>query len=106
MNRKIIGIIGIMLLLGTLQVMLFDASSFLYAQEDWKMEFDDICSRTIDAMELPPAEIKTLIERCDRLKPRIEKLEASASKVYLRRLQMCRELFAFVLENPSNKTAK
>ncbi len=69
-------------------------------QEEWKAEFDDICAKTIDAMELKQDEIRTLIDRCDRLRPRIEKLEESQSKVYLKRLKMCRELFSFVLENP------
>lgn len=71
------------------------------AQEDWKSEFDDICSKTQDSPSLTKPEIKGLIERCDRLKPRIEKLDESAAKVYLKRLRMCRELFVFMLETSS-----
>ncbi len=70
------------------------------AQDDWRAEFDDICSKTTDAMSLPKDEIKKLVERCDALKPRIEKLDESAAKVYLKRLQRCRSLFVFVLESP------
>ena len=33
-----------------------------------------------------------------RLKPKIEALEATPRKVYLKRLQMCRNLFAYLLE--------
>jgi hypothetical protein len=88
-----------LMLAGTVQVSLFHAGS-AFAQDDWKAEFDDICAKTTDAMALPPAEVKGLIERCEKLKPRIEKLEATAAKVYLKRLQMCRDLFVFVLENP------
>ena len=51
-------------------------------------------------MALPGTEVRALIERCDRLKPRIEKLEESEAKVYLKRLRMCKDLFVFVLENP------
>ncbi len=74
-----------------------------YAQEDWKKEFEDICGKTQDAMSFSPAELRQLVERCDKLKPIIEKLEPSERKVYLRRLEMCRELFAFTLESKEKK---
>jgi hypothetical protein len=74
-------------------------SYLVYAQEDWKAEFADICSKTEDPMALSKEEVKTLIERCEKLKPRIEKLDESTSKVYLKRLQMCRDLFVFVVES-------
>lgn len=70
-------------------------------QEDWRAEFDDICSKTDDAAALKQPELKSLIERCDRLKPRIEKLDESAAKVYLKRLRSCRDLFVFMLESSS-----
>jgi hypothetical protein len=73
----------------------------VHAQDDWKAEFADICSKTEDPMALTKAEVKQLIERCDKLKPRIEQLDESAAKVYLKRLRMCRDLFAFVLEQPT-----
>jgi len=70
-----------------------------YAQEDWKKEFDDICSKTQDAMAFSPGELRSLVERCNRLRPLIEKLDETRRKVYLKRLQMCRDLFSFVLES-------
>lgn len=70
-----------------------------YAQEDWKKEFEDICSRTDDAMSFTKDELRNLIARCDNLKSVIEKLDESAKKVYMRRLQMCRDMLAFVLES-------
>jgi len=73
------------------------------AEEAWKTEFADICSKTDDPMSLSKAEIQGLLERCDKLKIQIEKLEESTAKVYLRRLQMCRDLFAFALESTSGK---
>jgi hypothetical protein len=69
------------------------------AQEDWKADFEDICAKTQDAMALTREELRSLVDRCDRLRPRIEKLDESASKVYLRRLQMCRDLYVFALES-------
>ena len=48
-------------------------------------------------VEMPPEELRSLVERCDRLKPQIEALDPSARKVYLRRLQLCRDLYLYVL---------
>ena len=69
------------------------------ATQDWKKEFEEICARTQDAMALPMGELKELVSRCDKLKPRIEKLDESQRKVYSRRLQVCRDLYQFVIES-------
>jgi len=69
----------------------------VFAQEDWKGEFETICSKTQDAMTFSVDELKDLISRCDKLKPAIEKLDESSRKVYLRRLKLCKDLFVFVL---------
>jgi len=69
------------------------------AQEDWKSEFDNICSKTTDSLPRTKADIKVLIERCDKLGPRIEKLDETTAKVYLKRLRMCRDLYGFLLES-------
>jgi len=82
---------------------IFIGLSALYAQDDWKKEFEDICSRTDDAMILTKDELRILIERCDRLKPFVEQLSETERKVYLRRLQMCRDLYVFVLESKEKK---
>ena len=71
----------------------------LLAQEGgWKAEYDLVCSKTDIAMTLSGEELKALITRCDQLKPKIEAEEESTRKVYLRRLQMCRELYKYLLE--------
>jgi hypothetical protein len=69
------------------------------AGEGWKDEFADLCSRTQDAMTLPDAELKSLVERCDKLKPAIARLDEPLRKVYGKRLQACRELYQFVLDS-------
>lgn len=74
-----------------------------HAQDDWRREFDSICSKTQDADTFSPQELKELISRCDELKPRIEKLEESHRKVALKRLKMCRDLFVYVLQSKENK---
>ncbi len=73
------------------------------AQDDWKSEFEDICSKTQDSLSLTADELKSLVGRCDALKPRIEKLDEAQKKIYLKRLRMCRDLFAFVLESKEGK---
>ncbi|HXY00302.1 MAG TPA: hypothetical protein VEI54_05230 [Candidatus Limnocylindrales bacterium] len=69
------------------------------AQEAWQKEFDDICSKTQDAMAFSQEELASLISRCDALQPQIEKLDPTRKKVYLRRLRMCRGLYSYVLDS-------
>ncbi len=73
------------------------------AQDDWRTEFDAVCAKTQDPMSLPPDELRQLVVRCDKLRPHIEKLDETQRKVYLRRLQMCQDLFAFVLQTKESK---
>jgi len=73
------------------------------AQEGWKAEYEAVCSKTDVAMTLSSEELKGLIAGCDRLKPKIEAQEESTRKVYLRRLQMCRELYKYLLESKEAK---
>ncbi len=72
-------------------------------QDEWMKEFADICSKTQDAMTFTVEQLKDLVARCDRLKAQTEKMEDTQKKVYLKRLQMCRDLFAFVLETKEKK---
>src|SRR4051812_37727066 len=69
--------------------------------EDWQREFDSICAKTTDAMTLTAAELRSLVQRSDALQPKIEKLDDTRRKVYSRRLQQCRGLYAYVLESKS-----
>jgi len=65
---------------------------------DWKAEFEDVCAKTQEAMTLSTEDLRSLVSRCDALKPAIEALEESQRKVYVRRLQTCRNLYQFVLD--------
>lgn len=73
------------------------------AQGGWKAEFESVCSKTDVAMMLSGEELKSLIARCDGLKRQIEVEEESTRKVYLRRLQMCRDLYKYVLESRESR---
>ncbi len=81
----------------------FRSAGIACAQDDWKAEFEDICFRTDDSLSLTNEELRRLVSRCDALKPRIEKLDETERKVFLQRLRMCRDLFAFVLESQEKK---
>ncbi len=82
---------------------LIAAPAAAVAQDDWKKEFEDVCSQTQDAMSFTPDELKGLVGRCDALRPRIDKLDETQKKIYLKRLQMCRDLFAYTLESKAGK---
>ncbi len=64
----------------------------------WKTEFEEVCAKTPDSMVLPLEELRLLVARCDKLAPLLDALEESERKVYSRRLQACRALYAFVIE--------
>ncbi len=66
--------------------------------EPWRKEFDDVCSKTQDAMTFSVDELTVLLRRCEDLQPQIEKLDESRRKVYSGRLRMCRGLYAYVLD--------
>jgi len=70
-----------------------------YGEDSWRTDFDATCAQTNDAMALSMSELKKLIEQCDRLQKIIETQEETVRRVYLKRLQMCRNLYAFVLED-------
>ena len=76
------------------------------SNEAWQKEFDDICSKTQDAMTFSVDELKALVKRCDALVPRLEKLDETRKKVYLRRLKQCRGLFEYVLESKQESQPK
>lgn len=87
------------LFLAALVFVLLYLAGTLAADDDWKNEFADVCSKTDAADTLSPEELALLIERCERLRPRIEQLDGSARRVYLRRLRTCRDLYRFMLES-------
>ncbi|MGA7768765.1 MAG: hypothetical protein WB781_27470 [Candidatus Sulfotelmatobacter sp.] len=78
-------------------------SSAAQAQETWRKEFNDVCSKTQDAMTFSQKELTDLIRRCDALLPQIEKLDETRKKVYMGRLRMCRGLYVYVLDAKRNE---
>ena len=72
-------------------------------EEQWRADFDAVCAQTGDAMALSLTDLNLLMARCDALEKVIGSQEESIRKVYLKRLQMCRNLYAYVLEYKKNE---
>ena len=85
-----------MILAGCLS--LFITLQTAYGADAWRTDFDAACAQSDDAMALSSNELKKLIEQCDRLQKIIEAQDETVRKVYLKRLQLCRNLYVFVLE--------
>lgn len=65
----------------------------------WRAEFDAVCGQSENSMNMTVAELRAALEKCDALKDVIDKLEPTPRKVFLKRLQMCRNLLGYMLEN-------
>src|SRR5512140_2707045 len=105
MNRALMIILLSIMICSAFSLAPVAAPAAVTAAESWKTEFDAVCGQTDNATSMSVAELKKAVERCDALKPQIEALEATPRKVYLKRLQMCRNLFTYMLES-KDKEAK
>jgi len=80
-------------------ISLFITIQAAYGEDAWRTDFDVSCAQSNDAMSLSIPELNKLIERCDSLQKIIENEEETVRKVYLKRLQMCKKFYIFVLES-------
>ena len=80
-------------------VSLFITLPAAYGEDAWRTDFDATCAQSNDAMALSKTELKKLIMQCDRLQKIIETQDETVRKVFLKRLQLCRNLYLFVLES-------
>jgi len=63
-----------------------------------KRDFEEVCSNSTNGEHLGKEELQKLIIRCDKLKPRIEGLDDTDRRFYLRRLKSCRDLYQFMID--------
>jgi hypothetical protein len=70
-----------------------------YGIDDWKSEFEYLCGRTEEAMDMEARELNDMVERCQRLLPLIEASNNPQKKIYIKRLESCMNLYRFVLES-------
>lgn len=86
------------LLLPCALLLLTLAPAAAHADEPWQTSFEQTCSRTSEAMNLSLPELESLLEKCRDLEKVIGTKEESLRKVYLKRLHLCRNLYAYVVE--------
>jgi hypothetical protein len=79
-------------------ILLFGAG-VSHSSEEWKVEFEAVCSKTDVLTEMSEAEIASLLERCDKLATSLDAENESFRKVNLRRLKNCRDLISFMLDS-------
>lgn len=72
-------------------------------EEAWRTGFEEACAQSNQAMTLSVQDLNALVEKCDALEKVIGTQEASVRKVYLKRLQMCRNLYLYVLDYKKNQ---
>jgi hypothetical protein len=77
---------------------IFLASPIPCSAEPWKDAFSRLCGYTEDAGTLPTEELGKIIAECETLLGDIEKLDVPDKKVYLFRLQKCRNFYQYTLE--------
>lgn len=67
--------------------------------DDWRTDFESLCAQTQNAASLSDQELQSLVQRCDALTLRLEKLKDPERRIMLKRLGMCRSLYAFMLDS-------
>jgi hypothetical protein len=86
-------------LLVCLGISLFGAGSCHAGTEEWKAEFEAVCSKTDSLMDMSEDELSALLERCDKLMIGMEGENETVRKVNGRRLKNCRDLIRFMLDS-------
>jgi hypothetical protein len=76
------------------------------SEEGWKVEMEEVCAKTDISMTLSREELQVLISRCEELEKKIGMEDKVVRKIYLRRLERCRNLFAYVLESKVEEPAE
>jgi len=88
-----------LLILAGCAILFIAAMPAAYGEDSWRTDFDATCAQSNDAMALSKADLKKLIVECDRLQKIIEAQDETVRKVFLKRLQLCKNLYVFVLES-------
>ncbi|WP_460596346.1 hypothetical protein [Geomonas sp. Red276] len=73
------------------------------AEPGWMPAFEETCNKTSVGMSLTVPELTALLEKCAELEKSIQAEEETTRKVYLKRLQLCRNLFAYLLDYKKNQ---
>jgi polyhydroxyalkanoate synthesis regulator phasin len=66
--------------------------------ESWKERFERICAQIEIAETLTREELEELIRECDALLEELQTLQAPGARVYVFRLEKCRDFFRYTLD--------
>jgi len=94
--REAASAIGLILLAASLIAALL-YPGIVRSEDAWLKEFEVVCSHNGDAMDMTKDQISQFVDRCDRLRPAIERQDEITKKVYLKKLKSCRALYEFML---------
>jgi sialic acid synthase SpsE len=76
------------------------------AVEPWRTDFNEACGKADEAMTLSLQELKALVEKCNRVVKALAAEDESVRKVFLKRVQMCRNLYVFMVETKEQQPKK
>lgn len=79
-------------------ILVFGLFSAAVAEDAWRAEFDVLCGKTDESMTMKDEELQDLVVRCDKLLPLIEQSDHPQKKLFIKRLEKCRNLFMYVRE--------
>ncbi len=65
-------------------------------KDTWQRELDELCGNPQAAMTLSDEEVTTLVERCDRTIAEITETDNPRKKLYLFRLNKCRDFYQYI----------
>ena len=75
------------------------ATTAVQAEElDWKQEFERICIQVESAGERSGNQLRQLIDDSERLLEQLAEVDEPRVKIYVQRLQRCRDFFTFMLQ--------
>ncbi len=72
-------------------------------EESWLRELDELCGSSQAAMTLSSEEVTTLVERCDRIIAEITGTDNPRKKLYLFRLERCRNFYQYIINLKSKE---
>jgi len=65
---------------------------------DWRTEFDDLCSQVPNGTSLSREELLSLIDRTDTLIERLKEMDLESKDIFLFRLKKCRSFFQYMID--------
>ena len=68
-------------------------------EESWRDEYNSICGDSQEAVLLPREEINTLIDKCDKLLNKIKAADNPRKKIFIFRIEKCKNFYKFIADS-------